>query len=380
MGDAIVRIVSAGLERPIRRLDQRVVRDADVAVGPFYGPPPDSECPCGSGRQASRCHRATDGSWIAEPPPPLLTGPRTGYANPSCYARSSNDCDHELTREHFITDDVLGSISADGKVVVVEGAAWQAKTERQKTIGRKSLSAWMLCGRHNHALSPLDKMAAEFFRHFREDQLDIFKYLGNDDRQGFARGFVMVSGPCMELWMLKVLWGAIEAGAMELDGSPAYRFRLGVTTQQLAEILWRGAEWPPNWGMYVLLDRDHDQPIKQNSLRLRPANIQSEILGGYIQIAGFELLLSFEMPPVRRIYRPCGLTFSRVGFPTQSWKMVAFAWPQLGHPIINVVSQVPPNVNFTVPPNPACRGDTQPDPGWVAQRNQRPHADLEICE
>ena len=94
------------------------------------------------------------------------------------------------------------------------------------------------------------------------------------------------------------------------------------------------------------------QPSKQNSLRLRPANIQSEILGGYIQIAGFEFLLSFETPPVRRIYRPCGLTFARVGFPTQSWKMVAFAWPELGHPIINVVSQVPPEVNFTVPTNP----------------------------
>ena len=62
--------------------------------------------------------------------------------------------------------------------------------------------------------------------------------------------------------MLKVIWGAIEARAMELEGSPAYRFRLGWSTQQLAEILWRGAEWPKHWGMYVLLERDHDQPVK----------------------------------------------------------------------------------------------------------------------
>jgi hypothetical protein len=41
-----------------------------------------------------------------------------------------------------------------------------------------------------------------------------------------------------------------------------------------------------------------------------------------------------------------------VGFPLHSWKMFAFAWPKLGHPIINVVSAMPPNVNFTVPPNP----------------------------
>ena len=72
----------------------------------------------------------------------------------------------------------------------------------------------MLCRRHNNALSPLDKMAAEFFRYSVEDHLDVFRYLGNDDRDSFPRGFTMVSGPYFELWMLKVLWGAVEAGAL----------------------------------------------------------------------------------------------------------------------------------------------------------------------
>lgn len=285
-------------------------------------------------------------------PPPLLTGPRTGYGNPGCYARASNDCDAELTREHFVTDEVLGAISADGKVVVVEGAAWQDRTERRKTIGRASLSRKMLCHRHNNALSPLDNMAAEFFRHFLQDHLDIFKYVGNDRRSSFPRGFTMVSGPYIELWMLKVIWGAIEAGAIELDGRTAYRFRLGVTSHQLAEILWRGAEWPKAWGLYVLLDQDQDRSSMPKSIGIRTASMGSEILGGYVRVAGVELLVSFEAPPVRHIYRPCGITFTRVGFPTNSYKMVAFAWPEPGHPIINVVSQVPPDEDFTVPSNP----------------------------
>ena len=162
----------------------------------------------------------------------------------------------------------------------------------------------------------------------------------------------MVSGPYIELWMLKVIWGAIEAGAIEVDGQAAYRFRLGVTSQQLAEILWRGAEWPTTWGLYVLLDHDRDHPSIPKAIRLRPASIGSEILGGYLQIAGFEFLISFETPPVRRIYRPCGITFTRVGFPTNSYKMIAFAWPEIGHPIVNVVSQVPPHEDYSVPSNP----------------------------
>jgi hypothetical protein len=344
--------VSEGLKRPVAPLDF-VVRDANVHLGSRYpGPALQHDCPCGSGLQSQECHLGQDGRWIATRPPPLLTGARTGYANPGCYARKSNDCDHDLTREHFITDDLLEIVSHDGKVVTVEGAAWQAKADRQKTIGRSALASRMLCNRHNTALSPLDKMAADFFRYFLEDQLDIFKYLGNDDREEFARGFIMVSGPYLELWLLKALWGAIEAGAMEIDGKPAYRFRLGVTTEQLAEILWRGADWPKTWGMYVLLDRDNDLPSMQKAVRLRLANMGTEILGGYVQIAGFEFLISFETPPVRRIYRPHGIVFQRVGFPQTSWKMIALAWPDLDHLDIALVSAAPPSRNFTVPPNP----------------------------
>ncbi|GFG75897.1 hypothetical protein MBOT_32620 [Mycobacterium botniense] len=54
----------------------------------------------------------------------------------------------------------------------------------------------------------------------------------------------------------------------------------------------------------------------------------------------------------------------RVGFPKRSWKMFAFAWPEVGHPIINIVSGVPPNTNFLVPPNPYAAGRAdQPLPG-----------------
>jgi hypothetical protein len=354
--------VNSGLLHPVRPLTS-VVRESNVRDnGKFYGPDPEDDCPCGSRRQACRCHRAADHSWIAERPPALLTDAGTGYANAGCYARSSNDCDEELTLEHYISDDVLESISADTKVVAVKGAAWQPDAT-EKTVGVKSLASRMLCRRHNHALSPLDKMAAEFFRYFRDDQLGVMCFHGND----FDRDFTLVSGTHLELWLLKVIWGAIEAKGMELEGSPAYRFRLGVTTKQLAEILWRGADWPPHWGMYILHNQHPEHAVKQNSVRLRLARHGSEVLGGYIQIAGIEFLISFEMPPVPRTYRPCGMTIQRVGFPLHIWKMFAFAWPELGHSIINVVSQVPPKVDFTKPPTPfAASVAGQPVPGSLS--------------
>ncbi|MBN7542163.1 hypothetical protein I3U58_00005, partial [Mycobacteroides abscessus subsp. abscessus] len=294
-------------------------------------------------------HRASDDTWVAERPPALITGPRTGYGNPGCYARSSQDCDELLTREHWISDDLLERVSNDKKVIAVEGAAWQGRTPKQKIIGINSMSSKILCSRHNRALSPLDKVAAEFFTHLRDDLLDMNWHTGLPPH--FPNGFTLISGPYFELWLLKVLWGAIEAGALTVNGHVAYRFRLGVTTATLTEILWRGAQWPKDWGMYVMLDRDTDYWIKGNAVRVRPANVESEILGGYIQIGGFEYNISFESPPVRRIYRPAAISFQRRGF-NNCWKMAAFAWPELGHEMVNAFSHRAPGEDPSVPPTP----------------------------
>jgi hypothetical protein len=65
----------------VRRLEKDV-RDHNVRFNPLYGPALEDNCPCGSRRQTKRCHRAADHTWVAERPPALITGPRTGYTNP----------------------------------------------------------------------------------------------------------------------------------------------------------------------------------------------------------------------------------------------------------------------------------------------------------
>lgn len=150
VSDAMVGSVTKDLERPIRRLD-KVVRDASVRDSQFYGPPPEDNCPCGSGGQARRCHRAADDSWIAVRPDPLLTDARTEYANPGCYARSSNDCDKELTREHFITDELLGTLawraSGSGSPCYVHLAATGCATCSNSYRGGDSRTCPVVSGR-----------------------------------------------------------------------------------------------------------------------------------------------------------------------------------------------------------------------------------------
>jgi hypothetical protein len=63
------------------------------------------------------------------------------------------------------------------------------------------------------------------------------------------------------------------------------------------------------------------------------------------------------------------MAFRRVGFRTHSCKVAAFAWPELGHPILDVISAVPSHEDFTMPSNPRTRRDAEPDNARLAQRH-----------
>lgn len=218
-------------------------------------------------------------------------------------------------------------------------------------IGVNSLSSKMLCGRHNEALSPLDTAVATFFEFFKEDQLDVATHMGTGE---FDRTFTMINGPILQLWLLKVIWGVLEARAIQISCDIAERFRLGVTKETLSEILWRGAPWPRHWGMYMFNHQGHPhEPVKLNSTRIRMVDVNGEILGGAVRLSGFEFCMAFEQPNVPGVFQPGALTLQRKSF-GRSWKMFAFAWPELGHDPINAMSQLGPDEDVFEPP--ASRG------------------------
>jgi hypothetical protein len=84
----------------------------------------------------------------------LLTDERSGYANPRCYARASNDCDEELMREHFNTHDLLSASVPMGRSSSSKGLAaedrpaedhWSAASrslasDSPRAVGERQLS------------------------------------------------------------------------------------------------------------------------------------------------------------------------------------------------------------------------------------------------
>ena len=125
-----------------------------------------------------------------------MTTEPTGLRNPGCYAKALADCCPTLSREHYMTESLLKAIALDDKIEV-EGLAWQG-AEKSKVISTKRLTKWMLCQRHNSALSRFDATATRLFQTVEAIHLNF-----GEDRDEQHH----INGDEVERWMLKTLCG-----------------------------------------------------------------------------------------------------------------------------------------------------------------------------
>lgn len=112
---------------------------------------------------------------------------------------------------------------------------------RRAPADRSTLHSRVLCERHNNALSPLDALADQMFRAWRDDQV---AQATDGSPQHDQDRFTLTDGPTLQLWMLKLFWGALAAASLGRDGTALTGLRPGVDVEQLAAILWRGGPRP----------------------------------------------------------------------------------------------------------------------------------------
>ena len=118
-------------------------------------------CPCHGSQIAEACCLGADGNvrkYIASVRP---RPPKTGFSHKGCYLGHTNDCGGGITGEHYVSRVVLEQLSEP--VVAIDGVHWLPPGE-QRIVGINSLTANILCARHNSALSPLDDEAGQFIR------------------------------------------------------------------------------------------------------------------------------------------------------------------------------------------------------------------------
>lgn len=267
----------------------------------------DAACPCGGSRKLRACcFSPLDGQ--IRPPMPNLAPPLpvTGHAHPKCYMSFTQDCCTSISSEHYVSRSVLDAM---GKDIFVSGMPWQRDGE-SASYGKSSMTAHVLCRRHNSALSPIDIAAERFFSGMNSIAAEL-------NRKTWSKriSIRVIRGELLELWALKTLLGIFHAGIARSDGvrlKDGFSLRPESCGAPLA-----GAPLKHPLGMYVHSALDHRFQI-ENSVAMAPltSNPGSDVVGLWIKMAGQDIKFFFERATVEfagierdHVFRPTDLNF-----------------------------------------------------------------------
>jgi hypothetical protein len=242
------------------------------------------------------------------PSPPI-----TGYSHPKCYARNLHDCSIKISKEHYISDNLLKFLLTPGKTII-EGAHWLSPGV-EKNVSPQSMGSKVLCDRHNSALSGLDALAQKFFTFILSDEPN--------------PNILLLNGNELERWFMKVMYGLIASGSA-MKGSkdltpPAYCLDILFYNKYLSE----------GSGLYFVKG-PHSTQFNRIAVNLIPLNNNTRVfIGMFFMVAGFPFLFVPERVQINQVqglskqileYRPA--TFLIIHKTNNIQKEVHFGWPK----------------------------------------------------
>jgi hypothetical protein len=243
----------------------------------------DARCPCGSGKIMARCHLDVDGRLRRRLKSLRPPGPETGFSHHNCYLRDTRDCSEQISREHYISKAVLAQL---GSTLRVSGMPWLEPGQTLDT-SVASLTAKILCKRHNEALSPLDGEAALFLSILRAALIDL-------RRKTISRKPIihLASGDALELWMVKVACGLYFATGSKDNRriSETHTIDLVKVRRALFDL-----DWESRAGLYFLGDVGARVNV-QDIVEMSPLSLDSErrFCGARISLHGYAFDCLFD--------------------------------------------------------------------------------------
>jgi hypothetical protein len=283
-------------------------------------------CPCGSRSViASCCLDPSDGSLRKKVPSLEPSGSVTNFAHPGCYLRATDNCSYDISREHYISANVLEQIAASEKAVQISGLPFLAEGET-KALPVGSLTAKILCQRHNSALSPLDQEAGRFFQMLTEAMMRTTGKGSGSSR----RDLWLASGTAVELWMLKVACGLYFS---RLGSSQQNRVgdTHSIDMKKVIDALLHG-NWDERAGLYFNGDTG---TIITTAFHVQAAPLTDDVLmkmgGVRISLLGFICDLVFDTLGTKQgpwsgvIHRPGELSFESEN---GRKKYLLLSWPK----------------------------------------------------
>lgn len=238
------------------------------------------------------------GPIISTKPP----GPRTGRSVVGCYAAPLADCDGQLTAEHYVSKTVLKQL---GKGFTIKGPPWAPTDTR---VSAASLTAKVLCERHNHALSDIDAVAGRFY------PLMLAAVNGRDI------GEHVFDGEDLERWAIKLMLGIGASGNVTYPGIG--KVTAAEVPEEHLQILFGEREMRPGCGFKFarLPGMESNTALTWHLNHLLEGPEAGQVFGITIKVANWFQFLTTPTVPVSELngvhlhHRPGGFV---IGVPKQ---------------------------------------------------------------
>jgi hypothetical protein len=212
-----------------------------------------------------------------------MTDQTSAGARAACWANCLGDCAAKISREHPVSKSLYTS-----DVVVVAGFSWCKNAP--KTVGLASLTAKILCERHNSRLSDVDSAGAHAFDAFRQCQ-GLLNVRGKNPKTRWTIRRFHVDGPRLERWFLKTTINLCHGQAFKIGRDST---ECGRPTDELVKIAFGLRSFPGKAGLYSIV-RVGQARYSDDSVKFAPLiKDQSYIAGGLFSFRGFIFLLFLE--------------------------------------------------------------------------------------
>lgn len=233
-----------------------------------------------------------------------------------CYASSLGGCSAKLSREHYISESVLKQIGLG------------LDLERRDQIGNiswnrrspQSMTAKILCERHNSVLSPLDKAGAALFHTINALENELA------DNRDMRRPFhSKLDGHATERWLLKCAFGLCFGSQLQ-NTTTETPIRFIRNQDQLLRVLF-GAD-SPGTQMKLYVECEEGNPFSNEAaLGFQALSHGEELWGLRLALRSVPLLLAFGEADrlVPELCRPRTLKFERFDEPGTA-QVIEFLW------------------------------------------------------
>jgi hypothetical protein len=212
----------------------------------------------------------------------VLVGDGGNYMK-TCWAECLGNCSDKISREHivskavFFTDDIL-----------IQGLDWCR--DKPASIGLASLTAKILCSKHNNDLSKTDSAAAATGKAFKQ-ATELSRFRQQFKRTNWTRRDFKVDGYALESWFLKTLIN-VTFGKEKLIGK--YATQVGTPPKQLVEIAFQRRRFDSPAGLYTIASEGDvaalDGKFRMIILTMKP----SVIAGAIFTFSGLRYLLYID--------------------------------------------------------------------------------------